>query len=139
MNRNLISLGVAVVVLLTVASGCATFGKKSPEEQVRATLSTWSEALVAKDLEQLMTAYSENFTSDQGGTKSDLRDFIQGAIDNGYLDNAVVNLDNTVVTVEGDKAVASPIGLSGPMGGMSLKLEFANEEGGWLIVYSSEA
>ncbi len=86
-----------------------------------------------------MTVYSENFKSDQGGSKPELREFLQGAIDAGYLDNAQVNMDTTVVTVEGDKAVATPIGLTGPMGGMSLKLEFAHEGDAWLIVYSSEA
>lgn len=139
MNRNFISLGVALAVVLGVASGCATMGKKSPEEMVRMQLETWREALVAKDIDQLMTVYSENFTSDQGGSKTELRDFLQGAIDAGYLDNAEVNLDNTVVTVEGDQAIATPIELRSPMGGMALKLEFVKEDGVWLIDYSSEA
>lgn len=139
MNRNRISFGVAVALVMTLASGCATMGKKSPEEQVRAQLSTWRDGLMAKDLDLLMSVYSEDFTSDQGGTKSDLRNFVQGAIDAGYIDNAEVRLDNTIVTVEGDKAIASPVQLVGPMGGMDLKLEFAQEAEGWMIVYSSEA
>lgn len=138
-NRNAISLGVALAIVVSLASGCATLGKKSPEEMVRMQLESWREALLAHDVDQLMTYYSEDFTSDQSGSKEDVREFIQGAIDAGYIDNAEVILENTVITVEGDQAVATPIELRGPMDGVAIKLEFVHEEDGWLIDYSSEA
>jgi ketosteroid isomerase-like protein len=112
---------------------------RNPEAEVRASLQEWRAALLAQDLDTLMTSYSDNFSSNQGGTKEELRRFLQGAIDAGYLDGADVSLENTVVTVEGDRAVAAPVGLTSAAGGMALRLELVREGGQWLIVYSTEA
>lgn len=138
-KQTAVKLGLCMLAMV-VAVGCATAAKgPSDEEQIQSVLGKWSDSITAKNIDQLMTLYSENYKSDDGNTKADVKEFLQGAVDEGYLDDAKVDLATTQIVIEGDKATASPVDLSSPRGSYPVGLVLAKENGQWLIVGMSEA
>lgn len=124
---------------LAVGLGCATAAKgPSDQEQIQSVLNKWGQSLVAKDVNALMALYSENFQA-QGRGKADMKEFIEDAIDEGYLEDAKVDTSAVQIAIEGDTATATPITLEGPAGSMSLRLDLSKENGQWLIVGTGEA
>lgn len=140
---------VLVVCCMALAAGCATSGggakttKAAPgaDEKTAITnvLNEWSAALASKNVDKILAFYSDSFKDDEGRDKAGIRELIEGAISQGYLDGAKVELASTQVTVNGAQAVASPVTLSGNMGSISLSVSFKKEAKGWLISGSSQA
>ncbi len=121
---------------LTVIIGCAGMGKKmSDEEMIRTTINTLKTALEAKDLDLLMTTFSEDFYHPEVGGKADGRELLQAGIDAGYADDGQVILDDMEITMNADgTATVYPIDLSSVTGSISVELKLQKETDGWLIV-----
>lgn len=116
-------------------SGCATTGSRmSPEEQIRAQIEPWATAFEAQDIETVMTYYSEDFSHYELNNKAGARNYLQDAVDMGYLNDAEVDTSATVVAVDGDTATAGPIGLRASFGSAIINLTLQNESAGWKIV-----
>jgi hypothetical protein len=130
-------VGLACVIGM---AGCAT-GPKGPTDQelITGTMNEWRAGLLEKNLDKILAAYSENYSDGEGRTKAQMREFIGGAISQGYLDNAQVDTTSTQIVITGDQAVANPITLSGPMGSITLSLTFKKEGDKWLVVGASGA
>jgi len=136
---------------LGLAFGCATGGggtaaaKPAPaaggddRAAVAKALMDWSGALKAKNIDQIMGFYSDSFKDDEGRDKAGIKELIEGAIANGYLDGAAVDLASAQVTVTGDAATVSPVQLSGDMGAISLSVSLKKEAGKWVITSSGQA
>lgn len=123
------------VGLALVMTGCATLGGgMTPEEEIRAKLDPWSQAFVAQDIETVMSFYSEDFDHYEYNDKAGLQSFLKDAVDMGYLNDAVVDMQQTVVTVEGETATAGPIGLQASFGSAMITLTLKDESDGWKIV-----
>lgn len=133
-------LCLTLVGLVGAFAGCAT-GAKGPtdEELITGVLQQWSAALIAKDVEKLMVNYSENFADREGRNKAAAKQFIQEAINNGYLDGLQVDTTTTQIVVNGVDATATPINLSSSAGSISLGLTLKKEDGAWRIIGSGEA
>ena len=133
---RVIALALTVAVSLM---GCAGAAKgPSDEELIKATLGKWQEALVAKNIDNIVACYSDEFKDGDGRGKPELKGFISEAISAGYLDGIKVSMEGTTTKIDGDKATVTPIGLSGNAGGMSLTLTLGKANGQWLITSSSE-
>lgn len=135
MRKELVAVLMAVSLALTLA-GCATTGGKSAEKSVRSTLDNWKASVEKKDIDAILTSYSDNFKSDRGDGKAGLKTFLEQAKSQGYLDGAKIDLSKTAVKIEKDKATASPIELSGSQGSIMLDLELQKEGKVWRIVKS---
>ncbi len=137
--KKLVILSLSLVVLAALlVCGCQILGVgPSDEELVSATMADWKAALIAHDLDNLMGTYSENYVSTQGGGKDSVREFLAGAIEQGYLDNVKVNLEDAQITIEGDKANIGPVELTSDAGTYVLEYTLQKEEGIWLIVGST--
>jgi ketosteroid isomerase-like protein len=138
MNKSVImSLGAAAFTVVMLC-GCQILGLgPSDEELVSTTMADWKTALIANDLDKLMETYSENYTSTEEGGKDSVREFIAEAIDQGYLDNTEVNLEDAQITIEGDKAEVAPVELTSDMGTYVFEyVTLQKENGAWLIVGS---
>jgi ketosteroid isomerase-like protein len=131
------NLGVAALAVIMIC-GCQILGfGPSDEDLVNATMANWKAALIAHDMDKLMETYSENYTNIEGGDKDSVREFIAEAIDQGYLDNTEVNLEDAQITIEGDKASVAPIELISDAGTYVLEsTTLQKEDGIWLIVSS---
>ena len=136
MNKSAVmSLGV-IALAVVMLCGCQILGLgPSDEDLVSATMADWKAALIAHDMDKLMETYSEDYASTEDGDKDSVREFVTGAIDQGYLDNTEVNLEDAQITIEGDKAEVAPVELTSDMG--TYVFEYVNlqkENGAWLIV-----
>ncbi len=136
MHKSIIvSLGAALFVV--AVSGCQILGGgPSDKDLVNATMADWRVALIAHDMDKLMENYSESYLNTQGGNKASVRDFISGAIEQGYLENTKVNLEGAEVTIEDDKADVAPVHVTSDDGAYVLEFKLQKEDKSWLIVFS---
>jgi len=135
MNRSVITelaIGVLAAVLIC---GCQSVGGPCDEELVNCTMTDWKAALIAQDLDKVMAAYSEDYTSTRGG-KDSVREFMTRVFEEGYLDNAKVNLEKVEITIEEDKAEFGPVEFVADMGTFTLEYTLQKEDKAWLIVGS---
>ena len=132
---------------LAMAFGCATSGggtaktKAGGDEKTAITkmLGDWSSALASKDINKIMPFYSDSFKNDEGMDKAGMKELIAGAISNGYLDGAKIDVASAQVSVNGEEAVVAPVNLSGDMGALSLSISLKKEAGTWRIASSRQA
>ncbi len=137
--KKLVILSLSLVVLAALlVCGCQILGVgPSDEELVSATMADWKAALIAHDLDKLMETYSEDYVSTQGGGKDSVHEFLAGVIEQGYLDNVKVNLEDAQIMIEGDKANIGPVELTSDAGTYVLEYTLHKEEGIWLILGST--
>ena len=137
MKRSVI-LNLSLIVLAAfLVSGCQTLGVgPSDEEFISTTMAEWKAAMVAKDIDKLMAAYSEKYVSTRGGGKDSVREFMTNVFELGYLDNVKVNLEDAQITIEADKAKVGPVELTFDTGAYVLEYTLQKEDGAWLIVSS---
>ena len=126
----------AAAVLLM--GGCQLF-VPSDEELISSTMVRWKRALVAKDVDKMMEVYSEEFVSGDGNDKEAVREIVEWAIDEGYLEGIEVDLENAEMGIEDEEATFDPVELKFINGdrqryGYTLR----KEKGDWLIVRSRE-
>ena len=134
---------------LAMAFGCATSGGGTAKTKAAAggdektaitkMLGEWSSALASKDVNKIMPFYSDSFKNDEGMDKAGMQELIAGAISQGYLDGAKVDVASAQVSVNGEEAVVAPVNLSGDMGALSLSFSLKKEAGTWRIASSRQA
>lgn len=135
MNRSVImKLGVCLVTAVLVC-GCQSVGGPCDEELINCTMTDWKAALIAQDLDKVMAAYSEDYTSTRGG-KDSVRKFMTRVFEEGYLDNAKVNLEKVEIATEGEKAEFGPVEFISDRGTFRLEYTLQKEDEAWLIVGS---
>ncbi len=147
MTKKCVALAMSCAFLAAVIGGCATSGgAKAPvsggpgakatgdKDQILASINAWKAGLAAKNVDQILAVYSENFKDSQGRGKAEVRKFIETAVSRGNLDGIVMDTGQTVVTVNGTTATASPILLNGSFGTFSMTTSWAKEAAGWKIV-----
>jgi len=135
------SLALIALVMLT---GCASTGggssappPPSDEELVGTMVASAMEALKAKDIAGMVSNYSDDFSSDNGG-KDDTIAFLEGAADQGFLDEIMVDDSEMTVTVDGDSATAGPIALEGAFGALTLTFDLEKRDGRWWVTSQSQ-
>lgn len=128
-----VTLTVSAVILAIFMAGCATVSGPSDDEMIQNTLAAWSAGLAEQNVEKFLGTISENFQADQSADKATLGEFIQDAIDAGYLEEAEVSLDSAQYTKEGDKCTVYPIDLMSMAGSVAVELVLTKEEGKWLV------
>jgi len=137
MKRSVI-LNLSLFVLAAfLVCGCQTLGVgPSDEELISTTMAEWKAALVAKDIDKLMAAYSENYVSTRGTGKDSIREFMARAFEQSFLDSVEVKIEDAQITIEGDKAAYGPVEFISDRGTFTLEYKLQKEDGAWLIVGS---
>jgi hypothetical protein len=135
---------IAVTVVAAMV-GCAstTGGAKAPagptdQELIQQMMIDVMAALTAKDVDKMVSYYSDDFTSDNGDKAATIA-FLNGAKDQGFLDGIVVKTDAMVITVEGETAKVGPVNLEGAFGALGLNFGLAKRDGKWLVVSQATA
>ena len=129
-------LSGALVSVLVVAGGCAGLGGPSDEELISAVVEKWAAAMVKPDVDVVLETYSENFSHYEVPDKASLEEFLNQAVEMGYLEDAEVYLEDaeTEIDPEAGTAMVYPIDLSSSAGYVTIELNLAKEEdAGWLI------
>ena len=131
---ELVRVTAAIAVLAVIAS-CASAPKGPTDEELIAQLvTTWEQAIVAKDMDAAMAIHSENFSSAEAADKAAWRSYLDWISASGYLDGATVDSSGSQTTITEGKATVGPLVLSTAAGVFNIELSLAKEEGGWLIV-----
>ncbi len=138
MKKSVVMNSCVVALAFVMFCGCQILGLgPSDEDLINATMAKWKAALIAHDLDRFMETYSENYLNTEGGDKNSVREYVAGVIDQGYLDNLEVNLEDAQVTIEGDIATVAPVELTSDAGPYVLEYnKLQKENGTWLIVSS---
>ncbi|MBI1320622.1 MAG: hypothetical protein GC168_16990 [Candidatus Hydrogenedens sp.] len=105
----------------------------SPEEQFKSAVKMIKQAAIDENVDAVMDLISDDFDHYQVGGKKELRDFIQNAIDMGYVSMYAKDIeiltDDTEFEKDGDEIVIYPVDVEGAFG--TVTLEFVvKEEGG---------
>lgn len=130
--KNMLKTGVIVIVMSL--AGCQLIGGASAEEQIAEMLASFEELMEAQDIDGALELYSDSFSSTQGLNKQTLRDFMQGAKDQGALEGLEVSTENTEIVVNDDgTATAGPVQISSSSFSISQNLTLVNEDGTWLF------
>lgn len=134
MKSLMIKMSLVAFTVMTMA-GCATFSKAPSDEELIIALATGvTDAIEAQDIDALVAYYSEDFMTDEGTSKEDVKTFLTGAKAAGFLDGIKVDISTMNVEVDGDKATAGPIELEGQRFTMSLDFKLEKRDGKWMVV-----
>jgi len=134
MKKSLIpklGAGVLVAVLL-----CGCQMGSSDEKLISTTMANWKAALMAQELDKFMDSYSEDYESDRGFGKEEIRGFMERGIDEGFLDDIEVDIEGAEIAIEGDKAQVAPVVWTGERGQMTMEFTLQKEGDTWRIVNS---
>lgn len=125
------------MLLLVIAglfiAGCATTAKMTPQEAAAKATNDWAEALGTGDIEAIMASFSENFEHSEWGDKAGAKQFLQSALDMGYLDGVEIDLTDAEYAVDGDTVTVYPVDLTSSAGAVTIELVFTKEKGGYMI------
>lgn len=129
----------ALLLLLSElrGGGGSGAGEETPEAALKSGLVKLLAAAKANDLDGIMAFVSDDFDYYQVGDKEALRAFIQGAMDAGYIemyiDDVEVNTDDAEIEQDGDEYTIYPIEISGPFGSITLEVVAAKEGGSYKV------
>jgi len=123
-------------LMIGLVAGCATTPKKSDDDLIKETVATVKTALEAKDIEMLLTTFSEDFSHPElAGGKEEAREMLQMGVDAGYADDGEVSIVDMQITKNDDgTASVYPVDLSGAPGSISVELVMKKEGDVWRIV-----
>jgi len=133
-KKTTIVKGIVGILAVAVMAGCAGYAKGPTDaELVQGVIDSWKAAMVAQDIEKIMAAYSEDFSNYEVPDKDGIREFLEGAIDMGYLEDAEIFLEDAETEIEGESATVYPIDFASAAGEVTMELTLTKEAGGWLI------
>jgi hypothetical protein len=124
----------ALLLLLSeLRGGASGGGEETPEAALKSNIAKLLTAAKDNNLDGIMAMVSDDFDYYQVGDKEALRGFIQGAMDAGYIemyiDDVEVNTDDAEIEQDGDEYTIYPIEISGPFGSITVEI-VAVKEGG---------
>jgi ketosteroid isomerase-like protein len=133
MKKSILRLTLAV--LAVSMAGC----QATQEQNIKTVLVKLQDAYVKQDLDGIMAVYSEDYRGQQGGRKEQVREFLESMMDQGYLADTEVVLDDVVVEVEGDTATVAPVTYTGNWGQWDIKNVFKKEGSTWRIITGEQS
>lgn len=92
----------------------------------------------ALDPDSMLKAFADDFSSDQGGGRSEYREFLTGAIEQGFLDDMKIDMSETKIELENNEASVEGITLSGAFGELNMDFKLVKRDGKWLVTYSAQ-
>lgn len=136
MKKSVITkLGVSVITAVLIC-GCQMIGGPSDEKRINTTMADWKTALKTRNLDGVMTVYSEDYVSERVDGKDAIRQFMTRAFNEGWLENVNVNLEEAKPAIEENKAQFGPVAFISDRGTMKVDYTLQKEDGAWLIVSS---
>jgi len=124
------------LALTAIVCACATTSEPKPvseEKRVSNVIAAWCKAIMARDIEQLMTLYADDYADANLRTKKQLTDFLTKAASDGYLDKAEVNLTKSKTALNDNAATVGPVYLAAAFGKTKLDFTLKKYDGAWLI------
>ena len=120
------------------AAAAAPAAAADPKAALMDGLKNVLAAAKKEDLDSVMSMISEDFEHPQLGDKAGLKEFLQGAIDMGYIemyaDDTEVSTEDVEFEQDGEELIIYPIDVEGPWGSATLEFTAKQEGGAWKIV-----
>jgi hypothetical protein len=119
------------VAVLTVmlAVGCATSGKGPTDaELVNQRVKSFTDALLAKDVEAIMPSVSENFYHPEVGDKASAKDMLKQGLESGFVQNGKIDISKAETKIQKDVATVYPIQASADAGSVTVGLTLKKEK-----------
>ncbi|MEM1245703.1 MAG: hypothetical protein AAGK22_05000 [Acidobacteriota bacterium] len=145
MIRTKKALPMLLLAVALVAVGCASGGGgaaapagPTDEEMIQEIIANSLDALKAKDIDSMMSTYSDDFSSNQGMDKAGMAQFLKQADEMGMLDGVNVDTSAMTTTIEGDSAEVAGISLEGAFGALALGFKLEKREGAWVVTYQEQ-
>jgi ketosteroid isomerase-like protein len=113
----------------------------APQKDDRAAIGEvirgWAEASAAKDIDKVMSYFSEDFSSDILDNKAQMREFWGLAIEHGMTDGMKIRFDPAEIVIEADTATTGRVYHQATTGGYYQILVLLKEQDGvWRIIDS---
>lgn len=86
---------------------------QTDEELIRTMMNNWKQAIIAQDVDNILTSYSEDFSSEEAEGKEGVRAFWQEVIEAGMLENIDINLETAKLAITDDTAEFTILGDNG--------------------------
>jgi len=140
-NRNVLVIVVAIVSAACLA-GCAAKGgflgrgkAKGPsnEQLIGQLTDTMKTALLAKDVEKVMTLFSNEFSTTEMPDKESAQALIEYGISMGFFDYCDVTYDMEDLTIDNDQAQLYPFQLQSGSDLVIVDVKMSKEKDGWKI------
>jgi len=129
-----LALVTSCLVLMLVAACATSRPKLTDKELIDALTQEYLAALQAQDIDKMMAAYSDDFEGENGESKDDIREFLSGAKDQGYLEDIEANMDPCEIKIEGGKATVGPVEYSSALGSLTFEFTMKKDpDGMWRI------
>lgn len=135
-------VGVGVIAWDEMAA--PTGEPMSDKEYVDAMLKKFEVVFVTQDIEGIMALYSDDFDSPDQGDKEALRQFLGGAIEQGFLEDAEIDYSEAEITFaekeqEGTEetiqtAMIYPVEIAAAFGAATLELNLRKEGDVWKVI-----
>lgn len=127
-------VGVGVIAL--AAPGEPSGDTPSDDEYLATLMKKFAIAFLNQNIDDIMVLYSESFDSPDQGDKSAVREFLGGAIDQGFLEDAELDASEAETTINKEERTATiyPVEILAAFGSATLNLTLKNESGTWRIV-----
>lgn len=138
--RNTRSLAITLTgIMLLTAFGCAHMGGGSSDSDlINETLTTWTEASKAKDIDKAMSVISENFKHDgddyTAEGKEAMRAVMEESLAMGSFDDLEISYDPEAITIDAGTAQVPEIEWDCAPGTAFIDLTLKKEQGSWRIV-----
>lgn len=137
MRKGTVAAMLVLGMVAVMVVGCASLGRNKDQKSIDKTLASWKAAIEKKDIDGMLTAYSEDFKTERGGGKAEMKRFLTNAKDQGYLEGAKVDMAKAEIKIEKNTATVGPIDLSGDMGSITVELAMKKDpDKVWRIVGS---
>jgi hypothetical protein len=131
-------IALAMVVMAGCASNGGSGGGAKDSDVIAGIVADMMTALGEQDIDKMVSSYSDDFESDQGGDLAATKEFLTAAKDGGLLEGLKVDQSNMETTIEGDKASVGPVDLEGSFGAMTLEFDLEKRAGTWVVVYMAQ-
>lgn len=140
MKAIMLKMSVVALSVMTMLGCASTGGNDGPsdEELITALATGIADALRAQDIDAMVSYYSDDFSSSEGGDKAAIKMALEGYKASGFLEGIEVDISSMKVEVDGDKATVGPIDLEGVFGGLALDFDLEKRDGKWIAVYMSQ-
>lgn len=125
---------VGVGVIGVAEPGEPTGDPMGDEEYLNTLLKVFAVSFLNQNIEAIMALFSDSFDSPDQGDKASMREFLGGAIDQGFLEDAEIDFSEAETTIEGETARIYPVEIAAAFGSATLDLNLAKEGNKWLIV-----
>ncbi len=134
--RRVVTAFTLLLGLALLSIGCQTTAvSKPPTEQsmVSDAVAEWGKLIIAKNIDQLMTLYTDDFVGDQGATKAQTAEFLKKVAAQGMLERGELDVTKMKIALNGDIATAGPVVLDAAFGSAFINFTMKKTPAGYRI------